>query len=235
MTRISRRHPRYRSLRIRHQLGKELQSGLVVPEGLMAHGRGEAFDYLLGERSSASALRAERVAAQWLLSARHPVLSVNGNVAALAATEVARLSRVIPKLRVEVNLFHRSPARVRAVARRLQAAGVRHIYGIHPDGRVPGLPSDRALVDREGILRADVCLIPLEDGDRTAALKQLGKRVISIDLNPMSRTSLDADLPIIDELVRALRTIARWGGQKESGKARRAAPSPAALRADAFR
>jgi 4-phosphopantoate--beta-alanine ligase len=63
-------------------------------------------------------------------------------------------------------------------------------------------------VDRAGILAADVCLVPLEDGDRTEALRRVGKRVISIDLNPLSRTSRFADLPIVDELMRALHHLA---------------------------
>jgi 4-phosphopantoate---beta-alanine ligase len=205
--RLSPRHPRYASLRVRASLAQASRSGLVVPEGLIAHGRGEAFDYLLGERTSPSARRAERLAARWLHAARHPVLSVNGNVAALAAHAVARLARARPGLGVEVNLFHRSPARARAVERVLRAAGVARVLGVRPTARIPGLPSDRALVDRDGIYAADVCLVPLEDGDRTEALRALGKRVISVDLNPLSRTSQEADLPIVDEVVRALRHL----------------------------
>src|SRR5271170_199963 len=192
--RLSPRHPRYRSLVVRTLLAEAARTGLVVPEGLIAHGRGEAFDYLLGERTSASARRAERVAAQWLRAARRPVLSVNGNVAALAADGVARLQKALPTLGVEVNLFHRSPHRVDLVAHALRDAGVKELLGVRPTARIPGLPSDRAHVDRRGIFVADVCLVPLEDGDRTEALRALGKRVISIDLNPLSRTSRSADL-----------------------------------------
>jgi 4-phosphopantoate--beta-alanine ligase len=174
----------------------------------MAHGRAEAFDYLLGERTTPSAARAIRAAAAWLRSADHPVLSVNGNVAALAATEVARVARALPTLRVEVNLFHRTEARAVAVARRLRRAGVRAVLGIHPTARIPHLPSDRARVDRRGILVADVVLVPLEDGDRAEALRALGKRVIAVDLNPLSRTARSADLPIVDEVTRALSRLA---------------------------
>ncbi len=206
--RLSPRHPRYRSLKVRAVLARASRSGLVVPEGLIAQGRGEAFDYLLGERTTPSARRAERVAAEWLLAARQPVVSVNGNVAALAAKEIARLASAVPRLGVEVNLFHRTPQRAHAVARALRSAGVRSLLGERPSARIPGLPSDRAWVDPQGILRADVCLVPLEDGDRTEALRAVGKRVIAIDLNPLSRTSQAADLPIVDELTRALKNLA---------------------------
>ncbi len=207
MTRIPPSHPRYRSLLVRAGLARDARAGLVVPEGLIAHGRGEAFDYFLGERTTASAHRAERAAARWLVAARHPVVSVNGNVAALAAPQVAALARAVPALRVEVNLFHRTERRVRAVARRLRAAGVAEVLGIHPTARLTGLDSERARIDARGIARADVCVVPLEDGDRAEALHRRGIRVISIDLNPLSRTSRTADIPIVDELTRALAGI----------------------------
>ncbi|MCI4346224.1 MAG: phosphopantothenate/pantothenate synthetase [Thermoplasmata archaeon] len=209
MTRLSPRHPRYRSLILRERLARGFERGLVAPEGLIAQGRAEAFDYLLGERTTPSALRAERLAAKWLRSARRPVLSVNGNVAALASRQIAELARAVPHLRVEVNLFHRTAARVARIARELERAGVRGVLGRHPTRRVPGLPSDRAAVEEEGIWSADLCLIPLEDGDRALALRRLGKRVVAIDLNPLSRTVRNAHLAIVDELTRALPTVAK--------------------------
>ncbi len=231
--RLSPRHPRYRSLRVRAHLAEASRTGLVAPEGLVAHGRGEAFDYLLGERTSPSARRAIRAAAGWLRAARRPVVSVNGNVAALAAEPIARLQRALPNLGVEVNLFHRTPRRAALVANALRRAGVRSVLGQRPTARIPGLPSDRAWVDRDGIARADVCLIPLEDGDRTGALRALGQRVISIDLNPLSRTSRTADLPIVDELSRALELLARdlerARGATSTGRFRRF-DAPTALR-----
>ncbi len=235
--RLSPRHPRYRSLVVRSRLAKAHRAGLVVPEGLIAHGRGESFDYFLGERTTPSARRAERAAARWLLAARAPVVSVNGNVAALAAKDVARLARSIPGLGVEVNLFHRTPDRVRRIARALRRAGVTEVLGVRPTRRIPGLPSDRARVDARGIYPADVCLVPLEDGDRADALRALGKRVISIDLNPLSRTSRAADLPIVDDLSRALRAIAAEAQRlRRRGTTPRFVPfdAPAALR-DALR
>ena len=209
MTRIPRDHPRYQSLRVRARLAEEMGTGLLVPEGLIAHGRGEAFDYFLGERTTPSAQRAIRHAATWLANARHPVISVNGNVATLAAGPVARLVRRLPALRVEANLFHRSEERVALVRDRLIATGVGTVLGLRPTVPVPGLTSDRGRADAEGIAVADVCLIPLEDGDRTEALRLWGKRVVSIDLNPLSRTSQEADLPIVDELLRALAGLDR--------------------------
>lgn len=236
MTEISPKHPRYASLRRREGLARSFRAGVVVPEGLIAQGRGEAFDYLLGEATLPSARRAERAAAAWLRAARHPVVSVNGNVAALAAREVALLARARPGLAVEVNLFHRTRGRAEKIARLLKAAGVPQVLGVRPTATLPGLPSDRARIDARGIALADLCLVPLEDGDRAEALRRAGKRVISIDLNPLSRTSRNADLPIVDELTRALQGIrAALGGAP--GSADGVFPrfdAPAAL-ADALR
>lgn len=207
MTRLSPSHPRYRSLLVRARLAAATRAGVVVPEGLIAHGRAEAFDYLLGERTLPSARRATRLAADWVRRADHPVLSVNGNVAALAAAEVVELQRARPGLSLEVNLFHRTAGRAERVARLLTAEGARDVLGVHPTARIPGLPSDRARVDARGILRADLCIVPLEDGDRTEALRRLGKRVVAIDLNPLSRTAQRASLTIVDELTRALANL----------------------------
>jgi 4-phosphopantoate--beta-alanine ligase len=239
VTQISPRHPRYESLRRRAGLAEAFHSGVVVPEGLLAHGRGEAFDYLLGERTSPSARRAARIAANWARRARHPVLSVNGNVAALAAPEIAALVRVLPTLQVEVNLFHRTPARARAIARRLRAAGVPRVLGVTPTARLRGLPSDRAQIDRRGLLVADLAIIPLEDGDRAEALQRAGIQVVAIDLNPLSRTAQRADLAIIDDLNRALRSITeevkRQRGRRTTVPAATFDAPSAALRAIATR
>ena len=52
MTYISPKHPRFKSLTIREQIIHNFNNGSVVNHGLIAHGRGEAFDYLIGEITS---------------------------------------------------------------------------------------------------------------------------------------------------------------------------------------
>ena len=199
-------HPRYRSLVVRERLARYAQQGIVSWEGLTAHGRGEAFDYLIGERTTDSARIAERTAAAMLLLARHPVISVNGNTAALAATEIATLQRACGAL-VEVNLFHRTEERIRQIEELLRDAGV-EVFSGEAERLLP-LSHDRAWCRRNGMYAADVILVPLEDGDRCEALVRMGKRVIAIDLNPLSRTARTATLTIVDELTRALPMIAK--------------------------
>ncbi|MEN6443361.1 MAG: 4-phosphopantoate--beta-alanine ligase [Methanoregula sp.] len=199
-------HPRYKSLLIREHLAKCAKEGIVAGEGLIAQGRGEAFDYLLGERTTESARLAEKIAAALLLSARHPVISVNGNTAALAAPEIAALQKACGA-QVEVNLFHRTEERVCQIEHILSDAGVNVFSG--PAKRLLPLSHDRAWCRREGMYSADVILVPLEDGDRAEALVSMGKKVIAIDLNPLSRTARTATLTIIDELTRALPEITR--------------------------
>lgn len=194
-------HPRYRSLVARERLARCAAEGIVSLEGLAAHGRGEAFDYLLGERTTESALLAEKVAAALLLCAESPVISVNGNTAALAAALLAPLQER-SGAKVEVNLFHRTDERMRKITRLLREHGVRVEEGVAE--RLLPLSHDRALCLRDGIYSADVLLVPLEDGDRCQALRGMGKTVITIDLNPLSRTARSASLTIVDELTRAL-------------------------------
>jgi 4-phosphopantoate--beta-alanine ligase len=199
-------HPRYRSLVARERLASLAREGLVTPEGLAAHGRGEAFDYLIGERTTESALLAERIAAAMLLAARSPVISVNGNTAALVGPSIAEL-QAASRARVEVNLFHRTEERVEKIRRLLESEGVEVLTG-RAEPLLP-LSHARAFCLREGIFSADTVLVPLEDGDRCAALVSMGKRVIAIDLNPLSRTARAATLTVVDELTRALPTITR--------------------------
>jgi len=206
---IPRSHPRYTSLMTREKLVRAWKAGIAVPEGLIAHGRGEAFDYLFGEETSAPALVAEKAAAAFLVRAKDPVISVNGNVAALAASEVVHLARAIPA-KIEVNLFHRTHDRVNRIARVLRRAGAKEVLGLRADARIPRLESRRALAQKAGIYGADAVLVPLEDGDRTEALVRMGKVVISVDLNPVSRTSRMATVPIVDEVTRALPNVEKF-------------------------
>jgi len=205
MTHVSSKHPRAESLRIREKLAEGFRQGLVIPEGLAAHGRGEAFDYLLGERTTPFARRAIRAASAALLSASHPVISVNGNVAALVPSEIVKLAKVTGAL-LEVNLFHGSKTRERKIANWLKKHGADRVYGIEPKFcvKIPEVQSNRRKVDCRGIKEADVVFVPLEDGDRTEALRKLGKFVIAVDLNPLSRTARKANITIVDNLVRAV-------------------------------
>ncbi len=209
MQNIPKSHPRYQSLITRETISEAMKAGLVHETGLIAHGRGEAFDYLLGENTIPAAEAAERIAAAALLQAKNPVISINGNVAALAADECIRLAKSIPA-KLEINLFHRSQDRMKKIVAMFHTKGMKALYGTHPDARIPGLDSDRALCEKEGIFSADVVLVPLEDGDRCQALKKMGKTVIAIDLNPLSRTARTASITIVDNVSRAIPKIEHW-------------------------
>lgn len=203
-------HPRYASLMAREALVEALEAGYLAPQGLTAHGRGEAFDYLLGETTTEPARAATEVAACALVLAERPVISVNGNVAALCPGAVADLQEALDAA-VEVNLFHRTDQRVQLITDRLEAHGCTDVLGGQPDEAIPGLDSARAQVDSQGIFASDCVLVPLEDGDRTEALVAMGKQVISVDLNPLSRTARTATINITDNVVRALPNLAKEG------------------------
>ena len=203
-------HPRYKSLLAREKLVDA--SEFVAKQGLIAHGRGEAFDYLLGEQTCLPALSAIKAAASALIEAKNPVISVNGNVVALAAREVARLSE-ISGAKVEVNLFHRTPERVTGLTRMMKKVGI-DALGANANDKIPGLSSERAKCCSDGIGSADVVLVPLEDGDRCEALVKMGKKVITIDLNPLSRTAQTAHITIVDELTRCLPLLSDFVKEK---------------------
>lgn len=201
-------HPRAISLLIREKLVHGFDSGLVAKEGLIAHGRGETFDYLLGEKTTKNAKKAIKAAAQALILAKKPVISVNGNIAALCAKEIVQLAKVVDA-KIEVNLFYSTTQRKQNIARLLARNGARKIFGLDPkkSRRISELDSPRRIVDKDGIYAADVVLVPLEDGDRTLALKKAGKKVITFDLNPLSRTAQTADITIVDNVVRGLKDL----------------------------
>lgn len=193
----------------RERLAEMVQAGLVTPTGLISHGRGEAYDYLMGERSTEAALEAERAAAAYLLNAENPVICVNGNAAALDPEGIIALAKQVPA-KIEVNLFHRTPERMEGLISYLESKGAEGVLGRDPDSRIQGLEHDRALCTSEGIYSSDVILVPIEDGDRAEALVAMGKKVISIDLNPLSRTSKAATVPVCDEISRAIENISRF-------------------------
>jgi 4-phosphopantoate--beta-alanine ligase len=205
---IPKSHPRFISLNIREKIIKGYNDGLVAKEGLLAHGRGEAFDYLIGEKTTRIAQTAINVAAATLLSAQCPVISVNGNVASLCPKEIVQLAK-ITKAKIEVNLFYYDEGRKKKIAKLLKKAGAEEVLGTNPRlyRKIAGLGSSRRIVDKNGIFTGDVILVPLEDGDRTAALKKAGKTVITFDLNPLSRTAKTADITIVDNIVRGMKLL----------------------------
>ncbi|MBW2988854.1 hypothetical protein KY358_00895, partial [Candidatus Woesearchaeota archaeon] len=78
---VPKSHPRYESLKTRDVIAEGVKNGITSIHGLMAHGRGEAFDYLIGEKTRSFAMKAIGASASLLLQAKHPVISVNGNAA----------------------------------------------------------------------------------------------------------------------------------------------------------
>lgn len=228
-------HPRRASLEERQRLAAGFSTGLIHPTGLAAHGRGEAFDYLLGERTPPEARAAARAAARVLLAARRPVLSVNGNVAAIAARESVDLVAAVTRKRgergpmlLEANVFHAAPGRIARIIDALEEEGARGVLGRSRTARIPGLPGHRGRCAKGGIFAADAVLVPLEDGDRAQALRRAGKVVVAVDLNPLSRTAVAAHLTIVDHVRRALPAVAKAAsgagklpplGQGQSAKA----------------
>ena len=206
MEEIPESHPRYESLLTRHRIEDGVERGITSTQGLIAQGRGEAFDYLLGEETIPSADEAARAAAAQLLLADHPVVSVNGNVAALVPGEVVDLAEATGA-DTEVNLFNRTAERMTAIADHLREHGAEEVKGLTADARIPGLDHERAKVDADGIGDADVVVVPLEDGDRAEALAATGKTEVVVDLNPLSRSAQVAAVPVVDNIIRAVPNI----------------------------
>jgi len=191
-------------------------AGMLADSALIAHGRGEAFDYLIGEVTCDAARMAISETAARLRCAESPVISVNGNTVALAGPQMIACAAVL-NCPVEINIYYRTPERMIALLSALnkqrQDAVLLYpnlanqiqevqILGDQPDGRIPNLEGPRAKCHSNGILSADVVLVPLEDGDRCEALIAMGKTVCVVDLNPLSRTAQMATVTIVDELRR---------------------------------
>ena len=205
---IPKDHPRYDSLMTREKIVEGVDKGITGIVGLIAQGRGEAFDYLIGEKTTNTAELSEKTAAAMLLLAEKPVISVNGNVTALVPEEIIELSRIV-NAPLEVNIFYRTEGRAEKIIQHLRALGASKIC-TKRDADIPGLNHERGKVDSDGIFSADVVLVPLEDGDRCKALVDMGKTVITIDLNPLSRTAQTATLTIVDNITRAIPAISKF-------------------------
>ncbi len=211
-------HPRYQSLLMRHRLEMAAKAGMLADSALIAHGRGEAFDYLLGEATIASAHDATMEALAHLQNADCAVISLNGNAIALAGKELMQLASLL-KIPVEVNIFYRTPERMKALLSHLYEIRDTNqldveILGENPDAKIPGLEGPRAKCCENGIYNSDVILVPLEDGDRCEALVAMGKVVLVIDLNPLSRSAKMGSVTIVDELSRVADNLLHGAMQK---------------------
>src|SRR6478736_3924944 len=94
---IPKDHPRYASLITREKLVDGFEKGLVAHEGLIAHGRGESFDYLLGEKTTELALGTINAPSLLFLLADNPVISINENIVALFPKEICFQNQVLKK------------------------------------------------------------------------------------------------------------------------------------------
>ena len=211
-------HPRYQSLMIRKKIAEAGVKGMLADSAMIAHGRGEAFDYLLGEQTIPSALDATREAAARLVKSNKPVLSLNGNAIALAGQEFLTIASQLG-CPIEINIFYRTPQRMGALIGHLKMLNQTldldvEIMGGIPDARIPGLEGPRGACQQDGIFEADTVLVPLEDGDRCEALMAMGKTVLVIDLNPISRSSRGCTVGIVDEVTRVAKNLIQFIPQK---------------------
>ena len=227
MSKIPKSHPRYNSLISREKIVQASNNGLLAESAMIAHGRGEAFDYLLGEKTSRSALKSIKEVAKRLKGAKKPVISVNGNTAVLAGEELIKIAAII-SCPIEINLYYRTSLRISKLLDLMHGHKDKiskenppeewkgnwveeinnvKILGENSQGKIIGLEGPRSICCVDGIEVADVVLVPLEDGDRCEALIALGKEVLVIDLNPLSRTSRNATVTIVDEVLRASKLL----------------------------
>lgn len=196
-------HPRYVSLQLRDKIVAGVESGVTSIHGLIAHGRGEAFDYLIGERTQDFAMAAITCAAAHLIQAQVPVLSMNGNSTALVAMESVELAEELG-CPLEINIFHGSKVREEKMRELLMASGAGVVLMPEMESTLDYIESNRRYVNSQGIYKSDCVFVPLEDGDRCEAMVKMGKTVLIVDLNPLSRTARMATVSIVDNVVRAL-------------------------------
>ncbi|MEA4957162.1 hypothetical protein SDC9_39094 [bioreactor metagenome] len=202
---IPKSHPRYKSLILREKIKNAYKEGYLADSGMIAHGRGEAFDYLIGEKTTPTSKNAIKTSVAMLLLAKNPVLSVNGNSTALAAKEIVDLANETNS-KIEINLFYRTKKRVEIISKIYENLGYNNILGNDDKNLkyIDNIDSPRATASEEGIYSADLVLVSLEDGDRAEVLSDNGKKIIAIDLNPLSRTAKIADITIVDNIVRTI-------------------------------
>ena len=204
LTDIPKSHPRYASLLARERVAEGVKKGITSNQGLIAQGRGECFDYLLGEKTTPSAEAATHAAAALLLLANRPALSINGNVAALVPEEMVELASVL-KIPLEVNLFHRSEETGKKNCRYSCAIGAqsrfweksqmrRYLAWIMPVLWPPEAESMTLMWSS----------FPWKMETAARLWLQWVKKVIAIDLNPLSRTARKATVSIVDNIMRAV-------------------------------
>ena len=202
---LSKAHPRYESLVLRDKIVKASKEGLLADSAMIAHGRGESFDYLIGEKTTIPAKRAMYVTVALMILSKNPVISVNGNTTALAIDEIIEFAKAVDA-KIEINLFYRTDKRVDKLTQLYKDHGYPEILGSNDDDimYINEIKNPRASASKTGIYSADTILVPLEDGDRAEILSKSGKNIITIDLNPLSRTSKMSDVSIVDNVVRAI-------------------------------
>ena len=214
---LSKAHPRYESLVLRDKIVKASKEGYLADSAMIAHGRGEAFDYLLGEKTTTPAKRAMYVTVALMILSKNPVISVNGNTTALAIDEIIEFAEAI-NAKIEINLFYRTDERVEKITELYKNHGYGEILGSLDDEimYINEIKNPRASASKNGIYSADTVLVPLEDGDRAEILSKSGKNIITIDLNPLSRTSKMSDVSIVDNVVRAIPFMTKRAGDLQS-------------------
>jgi len=202
---LSKSHPRYKSLLLREKMVNASKKGYLADSAMIAHGRGEAFDYLLGEKTTQPAKRAMYVAVALMILSKNPVISVNGNTTALAIDEIIEFANIIDA-KIEINLFYRTDERVEKITELYKKHGYPNVLGSNDDDMeyINEIKNKRATASKKGIYSSDTILVPLEDGDRAEILSKSGKSIITIDLNPLSRTSKMSDVSIVDNVVRSI-------------------------------
>ena len=124
-------------------------------------------------------------------------------MAALVPDGLVELGRVL-SAPLEVNIFHTETGREQKIREYLLKHGAPDVLMPTTEAQLSYIDSNRKFVHPDGIFKADVVFVPLEDGDRCEALRKMGKAVVTVDLNPMSRTAKQASITIVDNVVRAL-------------------------------